>query len=401
MLCKLLLSLVSVSSGAAVLAAGLPTIPEDRIPTKAALAEQPMAKRALDELRKQRGALLKQPPISVTFDKKLPSPGGDPRDFTSCGPYWWPDPARPDGLPYIRRDGRFNPDFRSYDQTKIGRVGRRITAGTLLWHFDRDREAAEKAGELIRVFFLDEAPRMNPHMKYAQAIPGRTKGRVEGIIDTIAFADLVNMFVLLKDSPALRPEEYRRLQQWFEAYTRWLLTDPMARKDFGKKQNHGLSYHAQIIAYARFCGNEELAAEHLKIVRNLIVAAVDERGFLPEEIHRTRSWHYSAFALQMIFRSAGAGKAQGIDLFAPGSESFRAIERAVERMLKSYLDPAEKWPYPLLNGELEPGAFANVVLQYHAWTKSESAGRALARLPEKNFTLFNRIFYAPTASAEE
>ena len=128
MLCKLLLSLVSVSSGAAVLAAGLPTIPEDRIPTKAALAEQPMAKRALDELRKQRGALLKQPPISVTFDKKLPSPGGDPRDFTSCGPYWWPDPARPDGLPYIRRDGRFNPDFRSYDQTKIGRVGRRITA---------------------------------------------------------------------------------------------------------------------------------------------------------------------------------------------------------------------------------------------------------------------------------
>ncbi|UKI30029.1 MAG: hypothetical protein L6W00_18730 [Lentisphaeria bacterium] len=103
----------------------------------------------------------------------------------------------------------------------------------------------------------------------------------------------------------------------------------------------------------------------------------------------------------MIFRSAGAGKAQGIDLFAPGSESFRAIERAVERMLKSYLDPAEKWPYPLLNGELEPGAFANVVLQYHAWTKSESAGRALARLPEKNFTLFNRIFYAPTASAEE
>lgn len=117
---KLLFSLAAVSAGVAVLAAGLPTISENRIPTKAALVEQPMAKRALDELRKQRGALLKQPPISVTFDKKLPSPGGDPRDFTSCGPYWWPDPARPDGLPYIRRDGQFNPDFRSYDQTKIG-----------------------------------------------------------------------------------------------------------------------------------------------------------------------------------------------------------------------------------------------------------------------------------------
>lgn len=395
---KLLCSLAAVSAGAALQAVGLPTVPADRIPAKTELAARPMAARALEEVRAKRSALLKQPPVSVTFDKKLPSPGGDPRDFTSCGPYWWPDPAKPDGLPYIRRDGRFNPDFRFYDQTKIGRVGNWITTGALLWHFDRDREAAEKAGELIRVFFLDEATRMNPHMKYAQAIPGREKGRVEGIIDTISFADLVNMFVLLKDSPALRPEEYRKLQQWFEAYTRWLLTDPMARKDFGKKQNHGLSYHAQIIAYARFCADEKLAAEHLGIVRGLIVKAVDERGFLPEEIHRTRSWHYSAFALQMIFRSVGAGKAQGIDLFAPGSASRRAIERAVERMLKSYLDPAEKWPYPLLNGKLEPWTFANVVLQYHAWSGSAAARQALNTLPEKNLSLLNRLFFAPAAA---
>lgn len=400
MISKILCSLAAVSTGAVLQGAGLPTVPADRIPTKAEPAARPMAARALEEVRAKRGTLLKQPPVSVTFDKKLPSPGGDPRDFTSCGPYWWPDPARPDGLPYIRRDGRFNPDFRSYDQAKIGRVAQWITVGALLWHFDRDREAAAKAAELIRVFFLDEATRMNPHMKYAQAIPGRAKGRVEGIIDTISFADLVNMFVLLKDSPALRPEEYRGLQRWFEAYTRWLLTDLMARKDFGKKQNHGLSYHAQIIAYARFCGNEKLAAEHLGIVRGLIVKAVDERGFLPEEIHRTRSWHYSAFALQMIFRSVAAGKAQGIDLFAPGSASRRAIERAVDRMLKSYLDPAEKWPYPLLDGKLEPWTFANVVLQYHAWSGSKAARQALKTLPEKNLTLLNRLFFAPAASTE-
>ena len=189
---------------------------------------------------------------------------------------------------------------------------------------------------------------------------------MEGIIDTIAFADLVNMFVLLKESPALRPGGVPPPAAVVRSVHPLAARGSDGAEGFRQEADHGLSYHAQIIAYARFCGNEELAAEHLKIVRNLIVAAVDERGFLPEEIHRTRSWHYSAFALQMIFRSVGAGKAQGIDLFAPGSESFRAIERAVERMLKSYLDPAEKWPYPLLNGELEPGAFANVVLQYHA-----------------------------------
>jgi hypothetical protein len=28
----------------------------------------------------------------------------------SYAPYWWPNPAKPDGLPYIRRDGEINPD---------------------------------------------------------------------------------------------------------------------------------------------------------------------------------------------------------------------------------------------------------------------------------------------------
>ncbi|MBS1370358.1 MAG: alginate lyase family protein [Lentisphaeria bacterium] len=398
---KTVLALFAAAAGATLHAAGLPTIPAEFIPTAEQLSERPMAARALDELRGRRKALLKQPPISVTLNKRLPSPGGDPRDFTSCGPYWWPDPARPDGLPYIRRDGEFNPDFKAYDQIRINDMSKWVTAGALLWHFDRDEAAAAKAVELARIFFIDEATRMNPHMRYAQAIPGRTGGRVEGIIDTIPLADLVNMFVLLKDAPAMKPEYYRALQQWFESYTRWLLTDRMARQDFGRKQNHGLSYHAQIIAYASFCGNGKLAAEHLEIMRGLIVNAVDERGFLPEETVRTRSWHYSAFALQMIFRAAGAGRARGADLLDPASASGQAVRRAVDRMLGCWLDPADRWPYPVPDGPPEPAAFGNVVLQYHAWTGSEAARRALEKLPEPKLTPVNRILFAPAAFPEK
>ena len=36
----------------------------------------------------------------------------------SVGPYWWPDPSKPDGLPYIRKDGHKNPD-----RGKIGDSG--------------------------------------------------------------------------------------------------------------------------------------------------------------------------------------------------------------------------------------------------------------------------------------
>lgn len=53
-----------------------------------------------------------------------------------------------------------------------------------------DDQYAAKAAELLRVFFLDPKKRMNPHLKYAQAIPGRSPGRGIGIIDTLHLAEL-------------------------------------------------------------------------------------------------------------------------------------------------------------------------------------------------------------------
>ncbi len=37
----------------------------------------------------------------------------------SVGPYWWPDPSKPDGLPYIRRDGEVRAimPYRSHTST--------------------------------------------------------------------------------------------------------------------------------------------------------------------------------------------------------------------------------------------------------------------------------------------
>ncbi|MEI9974387.1 MAG: alginate lyase family protein [Ignavibacteriota bacterium] len=40
-------------------------------------------------------------PYSVVQKSRVP-PSGDKHDYLSQAPYWWPDPAKPDGLPYIR-----------------------------------------------------------------------------------------------------------------------------------------------------------------------------------------------------------------------------------------------------------------------------------------------------------
>ena len=50
-------------------------------------------------------------------------PSGDIHDYTSMGPYWWPDPEKEDGLPYIRRDGEINPEYFDYkDKEEMGKL---------------------------------------------------------------------------------------------------------------------------------------------------------------------------------------------------------------------------------------------------------------------------------------
>ena len=69
---------------------------------------------ALKKLRADADAAMGVGPFSVMW-KKLTPPSGDKHDYMSVGPYWWPDPNKPDGLPYIRKDGERNPARNSGD----------------------------------------------------------------------------------------------------------------------------------------------------------------------------------------------------------------------------------------------------------------------------------------------
>jgi Alginate lyase len=47
-------------------------------------------------------------PISVIEKTKLPA-SGNKHDYLSLSPYDWPDPTKPNDLPYILHDGIINP----------------------------------------------------------------------------------------------------------------------------------------------------------------------------------------------------------------------------------------------------------------------------------------------------
>ena len=63
---------------------------------------------ALRALVERADKALKVTPSSVT-QKTKPTPSGNVHDYASTAPYFWPDPSKPDGLPYIAHSGKVNP----------------------------------------------------------------------------------------------------------------------------------------------------------------------------------------------------------------------------------------------------------------------------------------------------
>ena len=138
---------------------------------------------AVAVLRKRADAVVNAGPFSVAAND-ITSPRGDKRDYMSVGTYWWPDPAKPDGLPYIRRDGKVNPQRKRDDSRVMQAMVDAMDTLSLAYFYTGDKAYAERAAKLLRVFFLDGKTGMRPHLNFAQAIPGRTAGRGTGIIDT-------------------------------------------------------------------------------------------------------------------------------------------------------------------------------------------------------------------------
>src|SRR5690606_4692146 len=172
---------------------------------------------AVEKLRDKADETLEPGPYSV-MDKDLVPPSGDKHDYYSFGPYWWPDPDKPDGLPYIRRDGEVNPKRDTGDRRPMGRMGGAVETLALAYFFTGDERYAEHAARLLRVWFLDEATRMNPHLEYGQAVPGRNKGRGIGIIDTAGLPRLVDAIGLLEGSQHWSEADQQGMQEWFGEY---------------------------------------------------------------------------------------------------------------------------------------------------------------------------------------
>ena len=246
------------------------------------------------ELKSRADKLLNAVPYSVMDKEKTPA-SGDKHDYMSQARYYWPDPTKPDGLPYISRDGESNPELNKLDRNRLGSTASRITTLSLAWYFSNDERYAQKATELIRVWFFNKDTRMNPNLEYAQMIPGRhnNKGRSFGVIDTYSFIEMLDAVQLLEQSQAFTSNDSKQLKAWFGELLNWILTSEQGKEEHNAKNNHSIAYDAQVIAFAMYAGDQATAERFVKeFPEKRVYKQVEPDGKQPQELHRTLAFGY-------------------------------------------------------------------------------------------------------------
>ena len=277
------------------------------------------------------------------MDKGIVPPSGDKHDYMSQAPYWWPDPSKANGLPYIRHDGKTNPEINKLsDRTNLGRLGGTVSTLGLAHYFLGGDRYAEHAARLVRVWFLDPATRMNPHLKFGQGIPGITPGRGIGLIETRNLVDLLDGIQLIRGSSAWTSADESGLQAWMRAFLTWMIESPEGKEESKNGNNHETWYDVQVVSMALYTGQADLAHRVLEGSRDRIARQIEPDGRQPRETDRTRGYDYSLFNLEAFFRLASLGERRGVDLWNYRSADGRSLRQALDYLVP-YATGEKKW----------------------------------------------------------
>ena len=302
----------------------------------------PAISEAYKMLIKDAGKVMQFEPVSVMEKTNLP-PSGDKHDYMSLAPYFWPDPAKTDGLPYIRRDGQTNPEVKNYkDKEYMPRVCEQVNILALAYYFSGDNSYAAHAAKIIRVWFLDPATRMNPNLNFGQAIKGVNEGRGAGLIDTRHFVKLIDGIGLLQTAKAWKAEDQQGMKKWFSDFLNWMQTSKVGLDELHAKNNHGAWYDAQRLAMAMFIDSTDLAKQIIAHAAGRLDYQADDKGFFPAEMARTISLHYTAFAMEAFFIIAGMADKNGFNFWDHVTPTGKSLKRSFT-VLKPYYTNEKNW----------------------------------------------------------
>jgi hypothetical protein len=308
-----------------------------------------------EKLIKRANQLLVVTPFTVVSKTQIP-PSGDKHDYISLAPYWWPDPSKPDGLPWIRKDGEVNPltKGKNTDDDVKDDFIEALEKLSLAYFFSDNDAYAQKSITLLKAWFINPETKMNPNLNFGQGIPGVNTGREFGIIEFKEIVRIITAIEILENTKKLDVVSSKSLRQWMTDYLFWLENDKMAVLEKTKVNNHGTWYDVQEVALLIFLNKKQEAKKVLETIKNNRIAVqIEADGKQTDELTRTKALSYSTMNLNAFTNLAYFGKKLGIDLWNFKSKTGGSIQQAYQ-FLKPYAFDSKKWDYKQIEGLDEP-----------------------------------------------
>lgn len=304
-------------------------------------------------------------PFSVMNKTGIP-PSGSKHDYMTLAPYFWPNPDTPNRLPYIRKDGEVNPETRDNftDYKEKENFFNAIDVLGKAFYYSENKAYGEKAISLIRIWFLDEATKMNPHLNFGQGVRGVNDGRPFGIIEFGGIRELIECMEILEQGRILDETTKRGIDNWLAEYKNWLLNSKIGTEERNTRNNHGTWYDVQMCSIMLYLGELEQLKEILEQAKTKRIASqIEPDGSQPHELERTKSFSYSSMNLSAFTKLAWFGQKVGVDLWNFKTSDGRSIKKAYEYLIP-YISTDKKWEYKQL-GNLEEvkSGFVSLLMQ--------------------------------------
>ncbi len=302
---------------------------------------------------KRADTALQSPLLTLNQNKPRMPEGATKHDYVSTSYYLWPNPNTPNGLPYIKIDGKKNPETKEYDAPALDKMSANVTE--LLWAYclTGNERYAQQASMQLRVWFIDKNTRMNPNLTYAHFTPGGGLGRGTGIIDTDRLPVMVDALPFLRKSPSWRAQDQKDLEQWFREYRDWLVSSNDGKREAAKSNNHGTWYRVQVATYSQFINDPGMVRQVLEYAKEDLGKQITPEGDQPEEDQRAAAKMYNEFNVNAWVTLAEIGDRAGIDLYRhdPDGKGKPRLQAAIKK-LADYAVNGKIWPH----GQIKTGS---------------------------------------------
>ena len=321
--------------------------PKDHLQKVKTQLDRPFYARCYKALLHKADKLMDETPLAVTQKERMPG-SGDKHDYMSLSRYYWPDPTKPNGLPYINRDGQSNPELNKLDRGRLGKTSSRIQTLALAWYLSGQEKYARKATELIRTWFFNKDTYMKPNLDYAQFIPGinNDKGRKSGVLDGYSFIEMLDGVSLLETSKSFTQKDSKQLKNWVAQFLQWMLTSPQGIDEGNSTNNHAVAYDAQILAYAIYTNNQVVAQRVIKeFPKKRVFVQIQSDGRQPRELTRTLAFGYSVYNLTHFIDIYLMAMSQDIKIDNKTSADGRSFYKAVDFLTPFVGKEVSSWPY--------------------------------------------------------